>query len=85
MIPEALQMNPDAFSGRSGDIDKPQRVLSQFFEREGINYLDLLPWLREKSADRPLYFPLDGHWNALGNEIAAERVARLLAEGWTAE
>jgi lysophospholipase L1-like esterase len=81
LIPDPLQMNPNEFSG-TGDIDKPQRVLGRFFETEGITHLDLLPWLREKSAGRPVYFPFDGHWNALGNELAAERIAQFVADHW---
>ena len=79
VIPEDLQMNRDRFKGLEGEIDKPQRLLREFFEAEKIRYLDLLPWLRERSAGRQIYFPGDRHWNALGHELAAERLAEFLA------
>ena len=79
LIPEDLQMNPLALPAASAEIDKPQRLLREFFESEGIRYLDLLPWLRERAAGRQIYFPGDRHWNALGHELAAERLAAFLA------
>lgn len=79
LIPEDLQMNPSAFDGLPAEIDKPQRLLKEFFDAAGIRHLDLLPWLRERAAGRPIYFPGDRHWNALGHALAAERLADFLA------
>jgi len=79
VIPEDLQMNPNALDGLPADIDKPQRLLREFFETEQIRYLDLLPWLREHAAGRQIYFPGDRHWNALGHALAAERLAEFLS------
>jgi hypothetical protein len=81
VIPENAQMSADAYRG-VGDIEKPQKQLAAFFESDGIKYLDLLPALREKAAGRPLYFPHDGHWNALGNELAAGQLAEFLSKRW---
>jgi lysophospholipase L1-like esterase len=81
VIPEGAQMSPNAY-GLQADIEKPQKQLAGFFESEGIRYLDLLPVLREKSGGRPLYFPHDGHWNELGNELAAEALAGFVSKEW---
>jgi hypothetical protein len=85
LIPEAFQMNPEALKGLPGDIEKPQRVLAEFFQREGIRYLDFLPWMREKAAGRQMYFPQDGHWNVLANQLAGERLAEFVSTEWLAK
>jgi hypothetical protein len=79
VIPEDLQMDPGRFADGSGEIDKPQRLLREFFEEKGIRHLDLLPWLRERAAGRQIYYPGDRHWNALGHELAADRLSTFLA------
>jgi lysophospholipase L1-like esterase len=79
LIPEDLQMTPETFDASAAEIDKPQRLLKEFFEAEKIRYLDLLPWLREHAAGRQIYFPGDRHWNALGHDLAAEALAEFLA------
>lgn len=80
LIPAPEQMGDDPFVGLPAEIGKPQRLLRAFFEQEGIAYLDLLLWLKERAAGRPLYFPMDGHWNALGHALAAERLATFLEQ-----
>lgn len=61
------------------DLEKPQRVLAQFFDREDIPYLDLLPELRKARHGKDLYFWLDQHWNAQGNAVAAALLAEPIA------
>jgi hypothetical protein len=82
VIPEGGQMSPNAFSGLPADPVRPQKELATFFDGNGMKHFDLLPWLRERSGGRRVYFPLDGHWNALGNELAAEGLAAFLSKEW---
>jgi hypothetical protein len=58
--------------------------LSNVGHAHGFPVLDLTPALREHtSALRQPYFVYDGHWNALGHQVAGETVARFLQErGW---
>lgn len=89
IIPDRVQLSATAFAGLPAEVGKPQRLLIEFFEREGMAYVDLLPWLREQAGGGELYFPLDAHWNARGHGLAAERLSMLvsdrLADGRTKE
>ena len=67
------------------DLEKPQRILSEFFEREGIPYLDLLPALRESASDEDLYFWSDQHWNVAGNALAARLLVGPVEESLEAQ
>ncbi|HYE86385.1 MAG TPA: hypothetical protein VEA16_08515 [Vicinamibacterales bacterium] len=82
IIPAAVQLAPDAYAGLPADIEKPQKELARFFDREGMKYLDLLPWFRERSNGRTIYLPQDGHFSPDGNQLAAERLAEYLAQEW---
>ena len=64
-------------------MEKPQKELATVCEFDWIEYCRTrLPGLRPKRRrDRALYFPQDGHWNALGNELAAEQAVRVTVEG----
>ena len=43
----------------------------------GLECVDVLPEFRRRTeAGERLYFPLDSHWNARGNELAAEALLR---------
>lgn len=79
LIPDRVQFAPDAFRGLNAEIAKPQRLLREFFDREGMQYLDLLP-LTDPVLGRSMYFPMDGHWNTLGHRSAAEQMAVYLIE-----
>jgi len=58
----------------------PARVGSRIGEicrRNGITCLDTTPDLRARAADgTSVYYPLDGHWNAIGHRVAAQCIAR---------
>lgn len=78
VIPEQVQLTPNALSGLPADITKPQRLLSEFFEREDLRYVDLLPSFAKEAASQPLYLQRDGHWNVAGHALGAERLAEVL-------
>ncbi|MBN1940986.1 MAG: hypothetical protein JW772_02275, partial [Candidatus Diapherotrites archaeon] len=53
--------------------DLPQQQMRGVFSNLGIRYLDMLPDFMEKNHDNDFYHgEQDSHWNAAGNELAAE-------------
>lgn len=71
-----------ALVGRDIDLDLPDRRVAEYARGRGIDFLRLEPIFRDRSqGDRGAYhWEIDGHWNAKGNELAAELIAeRMLA------
>ncbi len=67
----------------------PNKRLAEFFQREDIAFLDLLPELRRHSrhdgkpvldAQEDLYWPQDGHMNVKGNRLAGLLIGRQVLE-----
>ena len=59
---------------------QPQAFLADYFARNGIEFVDLLPAFRQ--IDRPgnrLYFDIDAHFSVKGNDEAARQIAEALA------
>lgn len=68
------QLDPSAF-----DLDLPQARLAAITTELGLELLDPLAELRERTAKgEVLYIPNDSHWNAAGNAVAAARLAAAL-------
>lgn len=76
-VPDGCQVHVD-LCGPDADLapsDRPQRRLEAIAGRAGIPMLDLLPLFRARAAaGERLYFRTDLHWNAKGQEIAAEAI-----------
>ena len=69
------------------DLDRPQRVLTDWAQRRGVAILDLLPLLREHAARHPedrAYFYPNAHMNATGHRLTGEWLAEGLAPMLTA-
>ena len=63
------------------DRERPQHVVREFLDGQGIAYVDLLPPFRASSED--LYYRVDNHWTAAGHAAAARILAEKLRElGW---
>jgi lysophospholipase L1-like esterase len=73
----------DAFQTRSERSMKVIRysMTKELLAHKGVPFVDLLTAFPRDSAP---YFPLDGHLNATGNELAARAVAPLVTE-WASE
>jgi len=80
MIPERFQVHSQYRTDQNLDYDKPQRLFGEFFTRNGIQYLDLLPILRAQaeSNDELLYYRKDSHFTRLGYQVSGEAIANFL-------
>jgi hypothetical protein len=69
------RVDPVAFPGyrREALTD----ALAEAALRQGLRYVDLFPIFRAAGADS-LYLRGDEHWNAAGQDLAAERTAGLV-------
>jgi hypothetical protein len=65
---ELLETYPE-LAGKDYNLTKPNEVMMRFRQTEEITCFDLLPKFKEKSEK--LYFKLDGHWNEVGQKLAA--------------
>jgi hypothetical protein len=79
IYPEQYDFSADAFM-QDHDLDKPQRLLGEFFLRNGLVWLDLTPAFRAAPRDTLLYYALDQHWNERGNDLAGRAIAEFLVE-----
>lgn len=67
----ARHLDPAAY-----DLDRPQARLAALAAELGFELVDPLPELRRRTAaGERMYLPLDSHWNAAGNLLAAEALA----------
>lgn len=72
----ALKINPEDY-----DLDMPQRILGEFFEKEDIEFVDMLPILRKVDVLGPrLFYPIDGHLTPEGHKYVAQTLCRYLAD-----
>ena len=56
-------------------IDRGQRLLEEFCDREEIDFWDLLPAFEEAhQTGQKLYLPNNSHWNKDGNQLAAREL-----------
>ncbi len=49
-----------------------QTLVTSHLKSLSINYLDMLPAFQQRQPQQALYLPQDTHWNAAGNQLAAE-------------
>jgi hypothetical protein len=89
IIPDELQVDVDLkervlrefkIAPESLDIELPNKRLVDALQRQGIDYLDLLPEFVAASSRERLYRPNDTHWNIRGNTLAAELITRHLLQ-----
>jgi GDSL-like lipase/acylhydrolase family protein len=94
VIPSELEFRPDIWKkilddhpqmkAIKFDLKKPERILSNFFETNKIDYLLLRPELEKytKETGNRLHFPYEyeHHWNAQGHALAAELIYEKLRD-----
>jgi hypothetical protein len=74
------QLPPDRrrayVTNTSGDINGVEPIMAAYAAQSGIAFFDLTPELsRLAKVGEKLYFTVDGHLNAAGNEVAGRRAA----------
>lgn len=65
------------------DLEKPEKILQEFAQTNGISYLNSLPIFKERASTEQkmsFYWPCDGHWNETGHLWAAEAISGFLAK-----
>lgn len=64
------------------DYEKPNRILSDIFERNKIAYVDTLFYLRSQvnMNSTSVYFSKDGHLNEVGHRAVAEVISSYIKE-----
>ena len=73
------QVRPDASPLFQWALDRPQTFLHTELAPDGVVLIDLAPALRQAHEDLGRVYHLrDTHWNANGNRVAAEEIARQL-------
>jgi len=87
VIPSQEQVEPAAWAhvlqsfpamqNYQWDLDQPNRLLAEILDAQQTPYLDLLPVFRAWDGP-PLYFPIDGHWNEQGHQLAGDALTRWL-------
>lgn len=61
--------------------DLPQQRILDYAQRTGMAVVDLLPILRQaQQTDGHVYHLRDTHWNARGNQVAGEAIAKAILE-----
>lgn len=62
------------------DKDYPYEFFGNYFKEQKVEFLDLRPDLKEKEAEKPLYFSLDNHFNEDGHQATAEIIGPKILE-----
>jgi lysophospholipase L1-like esterase len=80
-IPAAPQITPPK-DGETWYCERPNEILNNYLEEQGIQYLDLLPAFKEYSlaGGEPLYFERDFHINVNGHHLAGELLSDFFKE-----
>ncbi len=72
------------------DLDKPQKLLGEYCRSQDIAFLDMLPVLREKAGQEPLFYPIASYMTPVGHREVADALCAfirsdILTAGRTAE
>jgi hypothetical protein len=69
------------------DPEKPNKIVHEFFKKEQIRYIDLLPAFKKYANQEPrrnldpekdFFYRYDGHWNSKGERLAALLVSQYI-------
>lgn len=57
------------------DLEKPDKIMGEFCQKEKINCLHILPYFKEFITQNPQFLThnfFDGHWNQIGTDLAVK-------------
>jgi hypothetical protein len=89
VIPTNLQVYPFLKPHPGIDLQRPNRILTQFLRSRGINYIDLLPLMKPYADETPrpalnpekdLYWRHNSHWSIRGEHLVGLLVSRYILE-----
>ncbi|MCX5892514.1 MAG: SGNH/GDSL hydrolase family protein [Deltaproteobacteria bacterium] len=89
LIPTNTQVYPFLTGGRKIDLERPNRIVSDFLRKEQIRYLDLLPLFRKYadqtprqylSSEKDLYWRANSHFSLKGERLTSLLVSRAILE-----
>jgi hypothetical protein len=88
IIPYREQVYPFLTSWEGMDREKPQNMLRDFFNKEGIDHLDVLPLFKKRARqtrhvlnrDQDLYWGNDPHLNIKGNDLLSLLVSQYILQ-----
>lgn len=58
----------------------PQKLFMDFCESNNVTCINLLPKFFGKANEGGLYYPIDGHWDEKGHQLAADIIYKELAK-----
>lgn len=89
IIPDEIQVNSSLrdkviktynINTDNYDFAQPNKLLVEEFQKNNIDYIDLLNDFVTVGKKTNLYIPLDSHWNIAGNRLAAEIIDKDLSK-----
>jgi hypothetical protein len=89
LIPTNTQVYPFLAAHQGIDLERPNQILGRFLKAQGIDYLDLLPLMRNYAdpqprpslnPDKDLYWQHNSHWSIRGEHLAGLLVSRYILE-----
>ncbi|MCL4503570.1 MAG: hypothetical protein M1438_17220 [Deltaproteobacteria bacterium] len=89
IIPTNTQVYSFLTEGRKIDLERPNRILGDFLRKEGIQFIDLLPFFRKYADQTPrryldsnqdLYWRANSHFSLKGERLASLLVSRYILE-----
>jgi hypothetical protein len=87
LIPTNTQVYPFLASRQVPDLERPNKILTRFLKAQGIDYLDLLPRMRNYAdttprrtlnPDKDLYWAHNSHWSIRGEHLVGLLVSRYI-------
>lgn len=90
LIPTTYQVKPEVqrdylnafdINADSVDMEQPNRILAQLFEKDSLSLFDPLPFFRKKTRNGAvLYGSIDAHFNEEGHKAMAEYLMPMLSQ-----
>ncbi|MGA9121293.1 MAG: hypothetical protein WB699_18140 [Bacteroidota bacterium] len=70
-----FHLDPDKY-----DLEKPQKMLSEYCRRNGIEYIDVLPAMRDAGKRESLFYPIASYMNPNGHRLVGTIVSEYLRQ-----